>query len=317
RAVKAIAYTVGENIAFDSGRYAPGTQHSRYLLAHELAHVAQQSAHAAARLDQMSITTPGDASEREADRAATAVTDGRNFPAQVSSPLTLARQPDAGVPGAGSAAPKAAAAPPAKAKAPSAVFGKVAFDARADRIPPTKTVNVAVTLTGIPAGQSITVDVEGSGGSNGTATVTGGASLAGSGNVTVKGGTQTAPANTGNLKLRATLGGAVIGRSAGFTVAAWPINFTDTLHGDIDTGGALGLSVNDGWSGDGSGPISELDEVEITERVDLQSRDNPPFTVVGAISAAPAGGHTSGYLPADALTTDTHTYARAAINTTG
>jgi Domain of unknown function (DUF4157) len=321
RAVKAVAYTVGENIAFDAGRYSPGTQHGRYLLAHELAHVAQQSAHSAARLDRSSITKPDDPSEREADRVGAAVADGRSFPAQTRSPLTLARQPDAGVADAGSAAPKPQPAPPAKAKAPvaapSAVFGKVAFDARADRIPPTKTVNVAATLTGIPAGQSAKVDVEGSGGSNGTATVTAGASLAGSGNITVKGGTQTAPAHAGNLKLRAALGGAVVGRSAGFTVAAWPIDFTDTLNSDVDAGGAVGVSVQDGWSGDGSGPIAELDQVEITERVDLQSRDNPPFTVVGAISAAPAGGQTSGYLRADALTTDTHTYAKADIKTTG
>jgi uncharacterized protein DUF4157 len=44
RDVNAHAYTVGQNIAFDSGRFAPGSQAGRRLLAHELAHVAQQQA---------------------------------------------------------------------------------------------------------------------------------------------------------------------------------------------------------------------------------------------------------------------------------
>ncbi len=42
RDVNAHAYTVGRDIAFDSGRFAPGSQEGRRLLAHELAHVAQQ-----------------------------------------------------------------------------------------------------------------------------------------------------------------------------------------------------------------------------------------------------------------------------------
>jgi hypothetical protein len=42
RAVAANAYTVGDNIVFDRGRYAPETDAGRRLLAHELAHVVQQ-----------------------------------------------------------------------------------------------------------------------------------------------------------------------------------------------------------------------------------------------------------------------------------
>ena len=42
RDVKSHAYTVGQNIAFDSGRFAPGSQEGRRLLAHELTHVVQQ-----------------------------------------------------------------------------------------------------------------------------------------------------------------------------------------------------------------------------------------------------------------------------------
>jgi hypothetical protein len=44
RAVGAQAYTVGGNIAFAAGAFAPASQAGRHLLAHELAHVVQQSA---------------------------------------------------------------------------------------------------------------------------------------------------------------------------------------------------------------------------------------------------------------------------------
>lgn len=43
RAVNAYAYTVGRNIVFEAGRFAPETTAGRQLLAHELTHVVQQS----------------------------------------------------------------------------------------------------------------------------------------------------------------------------------------------------------------------------------------------------------------------------------
>lgn len=42
RAVNARAYTLGRNIVFGSGEYAPETDRGRTLLAHELTHVIQQ-----------------------------------------------------------------------------------------------------------------------------------------------------------------------------------------------------------------------------------------------------------------------------------
>ena len=42
--VNAQAYTVGNNIVFGAGRFSPGTQAGRRLIAHELTHVAQQGA---------------------------------------------------------------------------------------------------------------------------------------------------------------------------------------------------------------------------------------------------------------------------------
>jgi hypothetical protein len=43
RSLNATAYTVGEDIAFDSGQYSPATLSGRHLLAGELAHVVYQS----------------------------------------------------------------------------------------------------------------------------------------------------------------------------------------------------------------------------------------------------------------------------------
>ena len=43
QAIGALAYTVGNDIVFDVGRYAPGVPEGRSLLAHELTHVIQQN----------------------------------------------------------------------------------------------------------------------------------------------------------------------------------------------------------------------------------------------------------------------------------
>jgi len=43
RAVNAVAYTVGNHIAFADGQYAPGTDAGNHLLAHELTHTIQQT----------------------------------------------------------------------------------------------------------------------------------------------------------------------------------------------------------------------------------------------------------------------------------
>ncbi len=76
RAVKAVAYTVGSDIAFDSGRYAPETASGRNLLAHELAHVVQQGA-GATKLSPKLTVGPGDcADERAAESAAERVSRG-------------------------------------------------------------------------------------------------------------------------------------------------------------------------------------------------------------------------------------------------
>lgn len=49
RAFGAYAYTLGQDIVFGAGQYAPGSDRGRRLLAHELTHVVQQRAHAPRR----------------------------------------------------------------------------------------------------------------------------------------------------------------------------------------------------------------------------------------------------------------------------
>jgi hypothetical protein len=70
RAVGALAYTVGRDVVFGTGRYAPGTADGRRLLAHELAHVVQQA------------PSPGATLQREADPAEDTGETARAEPAE-------------------------------------------------------------------------------------------------------------------------------------------------------------------------------------------------------------------------------------------
>jgi len=69
-AVNAHAYTVGSDLVFGSGKYAPSTVEGNALLAHELSHVVQQDGSAQTGIAAKSISHPSDGAEREADLAA-------------------------------------------------------------------------------------------------------------------------------------------------------------------------------------------------------------------------------------------------------
>ena len=91
RVTNALAYTVGQDIVFDVGQYAPVTDRGKRLLAHELAHVVQQqhASHSAA------MTEAGSAQERSADDAAEQVMVQGRIPSVVSAGLGIARlQPE-------------------------------------------------------------------------------------------------------------------------------------------------------------------------------------------------------------------------------
>ncbi len=77
RAVDALAYTVGQDVVFGSGQHSPGTRRGKFLLAHELSHVLQQSGAAPAHPDQVRVGDPHTMHEREADHIAETVTFGQ------------------------------------------------------------------------------------------------------------------------------------------------------------------------------------------------------------------------------------------------
>jgi hypothetical protein len=88
-AVNALAYTVGRDVVFGAGHYQPHKAAGRKLLAHELAHVAQQ---AGALRTKSEITQPGDQYEREADRAALAIGQGASPPLRREAGLDATHQ---------------------------------------------------------------------------------------------------------------------------------------------------------------------------------------------------------------------------------
>jgi Domain of unknown function (DUF4157) len=96
RAVDALAYTVGRDVVFGAGRYAPGTAAGQRLLAHELAHVVQQREPATGS-GGLFLDSPGTASEREAEAVSRAVASGRWAPAISSPPAARLQRQMGGV----------------------------------------------------------------------------------------------------------------------------------------------------------------------------------------------------------------------------
>ncbi len=74
RAVNARAYTVGHDIVFGTGQFAPASAEGTKLIAHELAHVVQQREGATAMPESLKIAPRQDCYEQEADQTAKAVT---------------------------------------------------------------------------------------------------------------------------------------------------------------------------------------------------------------------------------------------------
>lgn len=114
-ALEARAVTTGSDILFGAGEFAPGTTHGDHLLAHELAHVVQQSQglarqpidggpadglETAARSTADRVSSRASPSaEREADGAAGVAATGGSVAGLSRQPRSIARQPkDAGAP---------------------------------------------------------------------------------------------------------------------------------------------------------------------------------------------------------------------------
>ncbi len=66
------AFTIGRNLVFDQGQFAPTTRSGQKLLAHELAHIVQQkNAEQNSITEELPVSQPGDPFEQEADHIAT------------------------------------------------------------------------------------------------------------------------------------------------------------------------------------------------------------------------------------------------------
>jgi hypothetical protein len=87
-AVQALAYTVGDDVVFGAGRYAPASDEGKLLIAHELAHVVQQRA---APVDAGAVEPAGSPAEREAASAASAAMRGGTPVALTATPRGLSR----------------------------------------------------------------------------------------------------------------------------------------------------------------------------------------------------------------------------------
>ena len=85
-AVNALAYTVGRDVVFGAGQYAPDTNDGKSLVAHELTHVVQQGSHVQEPEADLTIGSADSPSERAAYEIARDVArDG----AQVAIPLDV------------------------------------------------------------------------------------------------------------------------------------------------------------------------------------------------------------------------------------
>lgn len=92
RSVDALAYTVGRDVVFAAGHYAPRTQAGARLIAHELAHTLQNPAPTRVS-PSLEIGPVDDPAERAADSAADAVMRGEKAPLAPSGGAMLRRQP--------------------------------------------------------------------------------------------------------------------------------------------------------------------------------------------------------------------------------
>jgi hypothetical protein len=89
RSVNAQAYTVGSDVVFKSGQYAPDTPSGLHTLAHELTHVVQQRSGPVDGTEAaggIKLSDPGDRFEQAAERSADRVTSEPASPTPAGSP---------------------------------------------------------------------------------------------------------------------------------------------------------------------------------------------------------------------------------------
>lgn len=77
RAVSALAYTVGQDVVFEAGQYAPGSEAGGRLLAHELTHVVQQNG-TEGPPSSLRLSSLDDPSEQQADQLSDCIMRGNH-----------------------------------------------------------------------------------------------------------------------------------------------------------------------------------------------------------------------------------------------
>jgi len=93
REINALAYTVGQDMVFGVGQYAPATTEGRKLLAHELTHTIQQGASAQPLSGDLKVSDPDSAAEREAHEVADVVMRGTEAASVSKEGPVIAREP--------------------------------------------------------------------------------------------------------------------------------------------------------------------------------------------------------------------------------
>lgn len=86
-AISARAYTLGQDIHFRPGQYDPLTPAGQRLLAHEVAHTAQQRKAGEASAGALEVSSPGEPLEMEAHRAAEVMLSGAPVEISVGPPV--------------------------------------------------------------------------------------------------------------------------------------------------------------------------------------------------------------------------------------
>ncbi len=101
RSVNALAYTVGRDVVFGAGQYAPASGEGQRILGHELTHVVQQQARSGTLSQALTIGPVDDPLEREAQRAAAGLTMPAEATAGAPAPGAVIQRQSIFVPGAG------------------------------------------------------------------------------------------------------------------------------------------------------------------------------------------------------------------------
>jgi hypothetical protein len=128
KSVNAQAYTVGSNIVFQNGKYDPGSDAGKHMLAHELTHVVQQRSGPVDGTDTgtgVRVSDPSDRFERAA------VANAERAMAQPAAP-TAQRTPDTPT---GTATVQRDEAPPEEEEAPAQTFVQRDEEEQEDQAP--------------------------------------------------------------------------------------------------------------------------------------------------------------------------------------